>query len=257
MHFTDKVVIVTGSGRGIGRSTAELLAARGAAVVLNGRTAMEVEEVAAGIRAKGGAAAAVVGDIGDLKTADALVNEAQRQFGGVDILVNNAAVFQTHEFIRDPIDDWRRVVEINLMGAVYCARSAAAAMVESGRAGRIVNVSSVHGFLAENRSSHYDVAKGGLDQLTRSLAVELAPNGILVNGVAPGFVDTSMSVVNGVNELETDTFRELYVKRRRIPLARAAGPEEIARVILFLASEENTYMTGEIVVVDGGLSITF
>jgi len=96
-----------------------------------------------------------------------------------------------------------------------------------------------------------------MDQLTRTLAVELAPHNILVNGVAPGFVDTAMSVVNGVNELETDTFRDLYVKRRRIPLARASQPDEIARVILFLAGPENTYITGQTVVVDGGLSITF
>jgi NAD(P)-dependent dehydrogenase (short-subunit alcohol dehydrogenase family) len=257
MRFTGKVAVVTGSGRGIGRSTAELLAAEGAAVVVNGRTRDEVESVAAGIRAKGGKALAVIGDVGDPEAADALLNAADREFGHIDILINNAAVFRTHDFVKDSMAEWMRVLEVNLLGAVRCARAAATRMVKAGQGGRIVNVSSVHGFLAENHSSHYDVAKGGMDQLTRTLAVELAPHGILVNGVSPGFVDTAMAVVKGVNELETDAFREIYVKRRRIPLARAAQPEEIARVVLFLAGPENSYITGESIVVDGGLSITF
>jgi NAD(P)-dependent dehydrogenase (short-subunit alcohol dehydrogenase family) len=257
MTLTGKVAIVTGSGRGIGRAAAELLAAQGAAVVVNGRTASEVEGVSEGIRSRGGAATAAVGDVGQPQTASALVEAAVREHGGVDILVNNAAVSKSFDFVNDSFDEWTRLFEINLMGAVRCARAAAAWMVANGRAGRIVNVSSVHGFVAESRSSHYDVAKGGMDQLTRTLAIELAPHGILVNGVAPGFVNTAMSIANGVNELETDTFRDIYVKRRRIPLARAAEPDEIARVIAFLAGPENTYMTGSVVVVDGGLTITF
>jgi NAD(P)-dependent dehydrogenase (short-subunit alcohol dehydrogenase family) len=258
MRLTGKVSIVTGSGRGIGRATAELFAAEGAAVVVNGRTATEVEAAAAAIRAKGGRAAAVVADLGKHGAARAIVETALREFGGVDLLVNNAAVFRPNDFTQDPFDDWMRVLEVNLLGAVHCARKAAAAMIRAGRGGRIVNVSSVHGFLAEPKASHYDVAKGGLDQLTRTLAVELAPHDILVNGVAPGFVDTAMSIMpDGKSELETDAFKDLYVKRRRIPLARASKPEEIARVILFLAGPENTYITGQNVVVDGGLSITF
>jgi NAD(P)-dependent dehydrogenase (short-subunit alcohol dehydrogenase family) len=257
MRFQNKVAVVTGSGRGIGRATAELLAAEGASVIVNGRTREEIEAVAAGIRARGGSAVPVLADVGAPEAAERLMSAAEREFGGVDILVNNAAVSQSHDFIQGSFGDWMKVLEVNLLGAVRCARAAATRMRQAGKGGRIVNVSSVHGFLAENHSSHYDVSKGGMDQLTRTLAVELAPEGVLVNGVAPGFVDTAMSVVNGVNELETEAFQDFYVKRRRIPLARAAQPEEIAHVILFLAGPENTYITGEIIVVDGGLSITF
>jgi NAD(P)-dependent dehydrogenase (short-subunit alcohol dehydrogenase family) len=257
MRFHGKAAVVTGSGRGIGRAAAELLAAEGAAVVVNGRTSTEVEDVARTIRSRGGKALAFVADLGEPDTAERLIAAAEREFGTVDILVNNAAVSRKHDFIRDSQADWMEVLEINLLGAVRCARAAAARMVKAGRGGRIVNVSSVHGFLAESQSSHYDVAKGGMDQLTRTLAVELAPHGILVNGVSPGFVDTAMSRADGINELETDAFQEIYVRRRRIPLARAAQPEEIARVILFLVGPDCSYITGECVVVDGGLSITF
>lgn len=257
MRFKGKVAVVTGSGRGIGRSTAELLAAEGASVIVNGRTPGELENVVQAIRARGGHAQAVAADVGQPEAAEHLMSAADREFGHLDILVNNAAIFQTHDFVEDALANWMRVLEVNLLGAVRCARAAAARMVRVGRGGRIINVSSVHGFLAENRSSHYDVAKGGLDQLTRTLAVELAPHHILVNGVSPGFVATSMAIVNGVNELETPAFRELYVQRRRIPLARAAQPEEIARGILFLAGPDNTYITGQSIVMDGGLSITF
>lgn len=257
MRFQDKVAVITGSGRGIGRAAAEMFAAEGASVVINGRTWGEIQGVAAAIRSRGGHALPVQADVGQAEAAESLLAAAEREFGRVDILVNNAAVFHTHEFVQDSFTDWMRVMEVNLLGSVRCARAAAARMIKAGRGGRIINVSSVHGFLAENRSSPYDVAKGGMDQLTRTLAVELAPHGILVNGVAPGFVDTAMAVVNGVNELQSESFKEVYVKRRRIPLARAAQPEEIARVILFLAGPDSSYITGESIVVDGGLSITF
>ncbi|MER3439120.1 MAG: NAD(P)-dependent oxidoreductase, partial [Chloroflexota bacterium] len=122
---------------------------------------------------------------------------------------------------------------------------------------RIVNITSVHQFVAETGASHYDAAKAALGGLTRALACDLAPHGILVNAVAPGFVRTAMSVVNGVDELESERFRQWYVQDRRVPLGRAAEPEEIAEVVLFLCSPRTTYMTGATVVVDGGLTCTF
>jgi NAD(P)-dependent dehydrogenase (short-subunit alcohol dehydrogenase family) len=121
-----------------------------------------------------------------------------------------------------------------------------------------VNVSSIHGYRVEELASAYDVAKGGLDQFTRAMALELAPHGIRVNGIAPGFVDTELAILpDGTNELELPWFREHYVGRRKIPLARAAAPTEIAAAIAFLASDDASYVNGTILVVDGGLSITF
>jgi meso-butanediol dehydrogenase/(S,S)-butanediol dehydrogenase/diacetyl reductase len=141
---------------------------------------------------------------------------------------------------------------------VHCARAMTPVMIDGGRGGAIVNVSSIHGYRVEEMASAYDVAKGGLDQLTRALALELAPHGIRVNGVAPGFVDTPMSILpDGTNELELPWFREHYVGRRKIPLARAADPSEIASTVAFLASGDASYVNGAILVVDGGLSITF
>ena len=131
-------------------------------------------------------------------------------------------------------------------------------MVARGAGGNIVNVSSIHGFRVEPLASNYDVAKGGLDQLIRVLAGELAPHGVRVNGTASGFVATALAVgPDGVNELETERFRTLYVDRRKILLAWAAAPEELAGPVLFLASEDASYVTGEVLVVDGGLSGTF
>jgi NAD(P)-dependent dehydrogenase (short-subunit alcohol dehydrogenase family) len=130
-------------------------------------------------------------------------------------------------------------------------------MVAAGEGGAIVNVSSIHGTRAEPGGTSYAVAKGALDQLTRALAVELAPHRIRVNGIAPGFVETAMAITDGVSEHETEWFREIYVGRRKIPLARPAAPEEVAAAICFLASDDASYITGQILGVDGGLSVTF
>jgi NAD(P)-dependent dehydrogenase (short-subunit alcohol dehydrogenase family) len=257
LPFDGKVAIVTGAGSGIGRATAEALAAAGARVAVNDLDAGKAEAAAAAIRAGGGSALAAPADVSRPETGEELVRRAVGELGSVDVLVNCAGVFRSQHFTEAAHEEWMAVLRTNLLGAVHTSRAAARAFIRAGRGGRIVNVSSVHGFLAESRASSYDVSKGGLNQLTRALAVELAPQGILVNGVAPGFVDTPMAVVEGVNELETREFKEIYCERRRIPLGRPASPPEIARAILFLAGPENTYITGVNLVVDGGLSITF
>ena len=177
--------------------------------------------------------------------------------GSLAALVQCAGVFQATDFLTDPVADWRRVFAVNFEAAYLLNRLAVPALIANG-GGSIVHVTSIHAWLSEDRSNHYDAAKGALSALTRSLAIELAPHKIRVNAVAPGFVRTPMSIVNGVNELESDLFLTHYVGRRRIPLARAAEPEEVAAPIAFLALGEGaSYMTGATLVVDGGLNVTF
>ena len=250
-----KVALVTGAARGIGRAVADALVRDGAAVMVADLARSAGEATAAALCACGGRAAFVAADV--TSDADAMVEATVTTFGRLDILVNNAGIFYNADALAAPFGDWLKAVDVIFYGAFHCSRAAGRAMIEQGQGGRIVNVSSVNAFLGMAQSSHYNTAKGAVDQLTRCLAVEWAPHGILVNGVAPGFVDTPMSIVDGVNELETPDFQEIYVRRRRIPLARAAQPEEIAQVVRFLASDRCTYITGHTIVVDGGLSITF
>jgi NAD(P)-dependent dehydrogenase (short-subunit alcohol dehydrogenase family) len=250
-----KVALVTGAASGIGRATAAALAREGAAVLIADLQREQGEAAAEAIRASGGRAASVQANV--TSDAAAIVAAAVEHFGRLDILVNNAGVFYPADFLTTPFGEWMRAVEVMYHGAFHCSQAAAREMVRRGEGGRIVNISSINAFLGAPLSSHYNSAKGAVDQLTRCLAVELAPHGILVNGVAPGFVDTPMAIVDGVSEHETEEFKQFYVGRRRIPLARPAQPEEIAEGVVFLASKCCTYITGHTIVVDGGLTTTF
>jgi NAD(P)-dependent dehydrogenase (short-subunit alcohol dehydrogenase family) len=250
-----KVALVTGAASGIGRATAAALAREGAAVLIADIQQTAGEATAAAIIAGGGRAAFVAADV--TSDAEAMTAAAVEHFGRLDILVNNAGIFYPADFLATPFAEWRRAVDVMYFGAFHCAQAAARLMAHQGAGGRIVNISSVNAFLGAPLSSHYNSAKGAIDQLTRCLAVELAPHGILVNGVAPGFVETPMAVVEGVNEHDTPDFQAFYVQRRRIPLARPAQPEEIAEAVAFLASTRCTYITGQTIVVDGGLTATF
>lgn len=255
MTNPNKVALVTGAARGIGQSIAAALVRQGAAVVIADLPTSDGEATAAALRAAGGQAAFVAADV--TQDAEAMVAAAVNTFGRLDILVNNAGIFYNVDALTTPLDNWRPAFDVIFYGALHCCRAAGKVMVAQGQGGRIVNVSSINAFLGLAQASHYNTAKGAVDQLTRCLAVEWAQHGILVNSVAPGYVDTPMSIVDGVNELESEDFQEIYVRRRRIPLARAAQPSEIAEAVAFLASDRCTYITGHTLVVDGGLSITF
>ncbi|NWG21408.1 MAG: SDR family oxidoreductase [Chloroflexi bacterium] len=250
-----KVALVTGAASGIGRATAHALTREGATVVIADRDATHGPIVVGMLNDTGGQALFVHADV--TRDAVAMVDASVAHFGRLDILVNNAGIFYPADLLDIAFDEWMRAVDVMYLGTFRCSQAAARQMVRQGDGGRIVNISSVNAFLGMAQSSHYNSAKGAIDQLTRCMAVELAPHGILVNSVAPGFVETPMAVVNGVNEHETPEFQEFYVRRRRIPLARPAMPEEIAEAVLFLASPRTTYITGHTLVVDGGLTITF
>jgi NAD(P)-dependent dehydrogenase (short-subunit alcohol dehydrogenase family) len=255
-RLANQVAIITGAGTGIGAATAELFVKEGASVILVGRRREKLEEVAAKIK-QPGKVALVPGDVQDRATALAAVHAAQDRFSRLDVVVNNAALYDPAAFPEADLDLWRKMFDVITLGAFHFAREGSLAMIAAKIPGRIVNVTSIHGTQAEPKASSYGAAKAAVNQFTRCMAVEMAPHGIRANAVAPGFVDTPMAIYNGVNELETDWFKQNYVEKRRIPMARAATSEEIAPSILFLACEESSYVTGHVLVVDGGLTCTF
>jgi len=235
--------LVTGTAGGIGGAIAQECVAQGA-------------EVLGLDRSEGGPVPALVHDLADLAGLDAAVAEAVARLGGIDLLVNCAGTFHAEATLDLTWASYDHTLRVNLHSPVFLMSRIAAGMAERGY-GRIVNVTSIHGKLSEPLSLAYDVSKGGLEAATRTFSLELGPRGVLVNAVAPGFVATAMSVVDGVNELESEWFRSIYVNHGRLPLARAADPVEIARHVAFLGSEQNTYLTGQVITVDGGLSARF
>lgn len=258
MHrFTGLTVIVTGGATGIGFATAKLFAAEGANVVIASRGEENGIRALGELKAIGGNPIFVQTDISDEAGVQNLMNRALEHTGRLDVLINNAAMFYESDFLTETTERWKAVFDTIVNGAYWCSKYAAEGMIQKGISGAIVNVSSINGYRALNQSSHYNAAKGALDQLTRCTALELSPHGIRVNGVAPGFIDTELSVVGGVNELETDWFKQFYVEQRKIPQARAGTVNEVASVIAFLSSEASSYIQGAIIPVDGGLSITF
>ncbi len=247
-----KTVIVTGASSGIGQATARRFAHEGWDICVTARREPELRALVGEFRA--GRHLVVPGDYGDPAVAEAILKAVQAGWGRVDVLANCAGVFRLVHSIDTPIDEWRQAFDTMVNGGLYLSRVAAALMPSGGR---IIHVTSVHGERAEAGASSYSMAKAALNQLCRSLALELAPRGILVNAVAPGFVSTAMSVVNGVNELESEWFKQNYVDGQHLPLRRPGRPEEIAGVIYFLAGPDATYLTGQVITVDGGLTITF
>lgn len=254
-RLSGRDAIITGAGSGIGRFSAQLFAAEGARVVVldrNGNAAHDVEQE---LRQKGAEAIALRVDLSDWAASEVAVAEAGKKLGGLDILMNNAATYGLSNFDQTSREEWHRVLDTNLTAYAVCARVAAREMRKRG-GGSIVNISSVHRLISEPNSGAYAASKGGVAQLTRNLAIELAPDNIVVNSISPGFIRTAMSVVNGVDQTTTEHFMNYYVQFGRIPLRRAGLPEEIAAAALFLASRECGYLTGADLVVDGGLTIT-
>jgi NAD(P)-dependent dehydrogenase (short-subunit alcohol dehydrogenase family) len=243
----ERRALVTGGANGIGRAIVERFVAEGAAVAT-----VDVEP-ADGL---GPNVLTIQRNLAQTDDLDALVDEVEEKLGPLDVLVNNAGVYEPAQAVELSIASYRRVLAVNLDAPIFLATRAARGMIERGY-GRVVNITSIHGRFGEELALSYDAAKGGLEQATRTLAIELSRHGVLVNAVAPGFVSTRMSVVDGVNELDSEWFNDIYVRYGKLPMRRYAQPSEIAAQVAWLASSENTYVTGQVLTVDGGVTVTF
>jgi NAD(P)-dependent dehydrogenase (short-subunit alcohol dehydrogenase family) len=244
--LTNNVAIVTGSSRGIGRGIAERLAAEGARVVVNGRQRETIEPVAETLRARGGQAIAVAADVGVAADVDRLFDQTVRAFGGVDTLVNNAAWASPNaHFLEMDEEHWDTVVRTNLKSVYLCCSRAAHLMVDQQRAGSIVNISSFAAARSHRQMAAYDATKGGMEAFTRAIALDLAPFGIRVNVVGPGAIHTE--------EYEPEGEEARRRRGQTVPLGRVGYPADIAGAVAFLASQDASYITGQILYVDGGM----
>jgi 3-oxoacyl-[acyl-carrier protein] reductase len=247
MNLTGKVAIVTGGGRGIGREIAIKLATDGADVVINdiGNPA-PAEETISAIKALGRKSLAVLGDVSVTEDVNKLVETAVNTMGKVDILVNNAGITRDGLLMRMSDDDWDKVLAVNLKGVFLCTRAVLRPMVKA-RTGRIISLSSIVGIIGNAGQANYASAKAGIIGFTKSIAKEVASRNITVNAVAPGFIDTAMTQI-----LPEEKRKELAA---HIPAGYLGTPRDIAEAIAFLASDEARYITGQVLTVDGGISL--
>jgi 3-oxoacyl-[acyl-carrier protein] reductase len=241
----DKTCVVTGASRGIGRGIAEELGRCGANVVVNYRSsAAEAEATAEAIVDAGGEALTAQADIAEYEQVESMCESVHERFGAVDVLVNNAGITVDKKFENMTREDWDRVIDVNLGGTFNCTHCFFED-IRSAEEGRLINISSVVGQQGNYGQANYATTKSGLFGFTRTLALELASEGSTANCVAPGFVDT------GMLEIVPDRVREKI--RRRIPLDRFATPEDVAGIVRFLASHDSSYMTGQVLGVNGGM----
>jgi 3-oxoacyl-[acyl-carrier protein] reductase len=242
-HLQDRVAIVTGASRGIGRAVALALAEQGAKVVINyAQSSAAAEELVQAIAARGGEAIALQADVSKVDEVEALIQKTQDNFGHIDILVNNAGITRDTLLLRMKLEDWQAVIDLNLTGVFLCTRAVSKIMLKQ-RSGRIINIASVAGQMGNPGQANYSAAKAGVIGFTKTVAKELASRGVTVNAVAPGFIETDMT---------SDLNAEGILKF--IPLGRYGQPEEVAGMVRFLAVDPAAaYITGQVFNVDGGM----
>jgi 3-oxoacyl-[acyl-carrier protein] reductase len=247
LELEGKVAIVTGAGRegkGIGRSIALTLAGAGAKVVIVDYVEEAAQAVAEEVRAAGGEAVAVKADVADAADVERMADEAVDKFGKVDILVNNAGITRDNLILRMSEAEWDAVVDTNLKGTFNCTKAVAKLMLRQ-RSGRIVNVSSVMGIVGNAGQANYSASKAGIIGLTKATAKELGSRGVNVNAVAPGFIQTVMT-----EEMPEQARQNI---EQQIPLERLGTPQDVAGAVLFLCSEAASYITGQVISIDGGM----
>ena len=245
--LTDKIALVTGASRGIGAAIAKAFAKEGAAVIINYNGSGEkAQAVADEIILNGGAAEIYQCSVADFDACRQMIETLVKKYGRIDILVNNAGITKDGLLMKMSEEDYDQVLDINLKGTFHTIRHASRYLLKQ-RSGRIINITSVSGVLGNAGQANYSASKAGVIGLTKSVARELASRGICVNAVAPGYVETDMT--QALSE------RVKAQMLSQIPLGRAASPQEIADVVLFLASEQSAYMTGQVLCVDGGMAM--
>jgi 3-oxoacyl-[acyl-carrier protein] reductase len=247
MRLKDQVAIVTGGSRGIGRAIVKAFAAEGARVAFVYRGRQEAaDSLAAEVAQAGGTVLALQGDVASADDAQRCAERVEKEWGRLDILVNNAGIIRDDLFVRMEPDAWQSVLQTNLGGTYNFSRAVAYTFMKQRR-GRIINVSSIAAEHANPGQTNYAASKGAVNAFTRALAVELASRGVTVNAIAPGFIETDMS--EAVRNKAGDLIKKM------IPMRRLGQPEDIARVAVFLASADSAYLTGQVLTVDGGLSL--
>lgn len=245
MRLEGKVALVTGASRGIGREIAFELTREGASVAVNyAGSEAKALEVVDGIKAMGRDAFAIQADVSSSDSVTEMVKETIEHFGKLDILVNNAGITKDNLLMRMKESEWDDVININLKGVFLCTKAVTRQMMKQ-RGGRIINISSIVGVSGNPGQANYVAAKSGVIGLTKTTAKELSSRGITVNAIAPGFITTDMT-----DKLNEDVKSEML---KQIPLARFGEPKDIARTVIFLASEDGAYMTGQTLHVDGGM----
>lgn len=252
LRLDKQVAIVTGAASGMGEAISTKFLAEGATVI-----GLDVnKEGLQSLSEKNDLFTGIVADIQDHEVLSKIVDDVVLQHGTINILINNAGISYYNLTVDTTIEQWRHTHKVNLEAQFVLSKLVAPIMAKA-EYGRIVNISSTQSIATEAKVSAYAATKGGINAFTRCLAVELAVHNINVNAIAPGVINTPMSIIDGVDETETEYFQEWYIKHRKIPLARPGQASEIASAALFLSSEECSYITGQLLVVDGGLTITF